>query len=215
MSRRAAKPAARRRRTAEEARREILDAAERRLREAGPEGIRLQEIARDIGISHPTILHHFDNRDGLIEALQARAIERLQARLVEVLTGAPATEETAVSLIEDTFAALGDTGLARLLAWRALGTERDAEEDAQDPLLRHLTDLVHSRRVSLSAVAADDPAMREDSEFIVRLTAVATLGDGIFAPILDAMTGHGDDVEVRQRFRAWFARMLLEHLDRG
>ena len=45
----AAKAPTRRRRTAEEARHEILAAAQRRLAEGGPEAIRLQDIARDLG----------------------------------------------------------------------------------------------------------------------------------------------------------------------
>ncbi|MDO9127858.1 MAG: helix-turn-helix domain-containing protein, partial [Parvibaculum sp.] len=61
------------RRTAEEARRLILDAAEERLAKQGPEGLRLQDIARDVGISHPAILHHFESREGLVRALIARA----------------------------------------------------------------------------------------------------------------------------------------------
>ncbi len=193
----------------------ILDAAEQRLREGGPEAIRLQEIARDAGISHPTILHHFESRDGLIEALQARAIERLESELVEVLVGGPATEDTAVGVIERIFSALADTGLARLLAWRALARPDPDDSDRQDPLLRDLTDLVHKRRVAFGSVASNHPISREDSEFIVRLTAVATLGDGIFGPILDCMTGHDEDPDVRQRFRSWYAKVLLEHLDRS
>ena len=47
------------RRTAEAARAAILEAAEKRLAEAGPAGIRLQGVAADVGVSHPTVLHHF------------------------------------------------------------------------------------------------------------------------------------------------------------
>ena len=50
--RRSRSPAAvpvRKRRTAEVARSAILDAAERRLIAAGPAGIRLQEVAADVG----------------------------------------------------------------------------------------------------------------------------------------------------------------------
>ena len=74
------------RRTPEEARRVILDAAERRLSELGPEGIRLQEIAADVGISHPTILHHFDSREGLVLALTQRATDQLRADLLAAFT---------------------------------------------------------------------------------------------------------------------------------
>ena len=63
----------------------ILDAAEKRLREGGPDAIRLQDIARDVGIAHPTILHHFETRDGLTLALQQRAMQRLEQDLFDVL----------------------------------------------------------------------------------------------------------------------------------
>jgi hypothetical protein len=45
------------RRTPEEARRLILDAAEACMAKAGPAGLRLQEVAEAAGVSHPTILH--------------------------------------------------------------------------------------------------------------------------------------------------------------
>ena len=53
-------PKKRVRRTKEEAQRVILDAAEERLANGGPEALRLQDIAADVGISHPAILHHFE-----------------------------------------------------------------------------------------------------------------------------------------------------------
>src|SRR5262249_22912893 len=62
------------RRTAEGARREILDAAEKRLRELGPDGVRLQQIASDVGVSHPAILHHFESFEGLIQQVVQRAV---------------------------------------------------------------------------------------------------------------------------------------------
>ena len=81
-----AKPAAKRiRRTAEEARRLILDAAEERLARQGPEGLRLQDIARDVGISHPAILHHFESREGLVRALVGRANRQLRDTLLSAL----------------------------------------------------------------------------------------------------------------------------------
>ena len=57
------------RRTPEEARRLILEAAQARIASTGPDGLRLQDIAADAGLSHPTILHHFGNREGLVREL--------------------------------------------------------------------------------------------------------------------------------------------------
>ena len=61
--------AKRARRTPEEARRLILETAQQLIARAGPEGLRLQEIAAAAGISHPLILHHFGSREGLVRAL--------------------------------------------------------------------------------------------------------------------------------------------------
>ena len=75
----------RRRRTPEAARREILDAAGRRLKNDGPDGLRLQTIASDLGISHSSILHHFGSRDGLLDALSVDAFEVLERDLKSAL----------------------------------------------------------------------------------------------------------------------------------
>ena len=64
-ARRAAPPPPKKRRTADEARAAILDAAERILIETGPGAIRLQHVAELVGVSHPTVLHHFGTRDAL------------------------------------------------------------------------------------------------------------------------------------------------------
>src|SRR5262245_47453995 len=208
------RPKTRVRRSAEEARRLILDAAEKRLREAGPEAIRLQDIARDAGISHPAILHHFGSRDGLTQALERRALERLEAELVEVLSSQPARSDTAVDVIEHAFAALGHAGHARMLAWRVLQAPRPGP-NADRTLLRALADLVHARRVEAAEVEHRPPPSRQDTEFVVRLAAAAMLGDGIFAPFLDASFGRANDPARQRRFREWFARLLVAHTGAG
>ena len=44
--------------------------------------MRLQDVAADLGISHPAILHHFESREGLLQALALRAMEELNDGLV-------------------------------------------------------------------------------------------------------------------------------------
>src|SRR5262245_66530593 len=106
----AAKSPPRIRRTPEEARRQILDAAERLLAAGGPEAIRLQDIARDVGISHPAILHHFGSRDGLTRALGERAVQRLTDDLLALLRERTSTEGSGREILERALATLGDTG---------------------------------------------------------------------------------------------------------
>ena len=62
------------RRTPDEARRLILEAAQAAIARTGPEGLRLHDIAAAAGVSHPLILHHFGSRAGLVRALTREAI---------------------------------------------------------------------------------------------------------------------------------------------
>src|SRR4029077_14916484 len=76
------------RRTAEQAREEILACAERQLIANGPDALRLQDRAAEVGISHPAILHHFGTREGLVRAVVERAMLGIQADLIAALAEA-------------------------------------------------------------------------------------------------------------------------------
>src|SRR5258708_31702730 len=55
----------------------ILDAAERRLHDEGPEGVRIQRIATDLGITDAAVHYHFGTREALMDALLRRIGRRL------------------------------------------------------------------------------------------------------------------------------------------
>ncbi|GAA3451621.1 TetR/AcrR family transcriptional regulator [Dactylosporangium matsuzakiense] len=62
---------------------EIVAAAERILeREGNEEALTLRSVAREAGISAPSIYTHFADRDAIIDAVLALAFERLRARVV-------------------------------------------------------------------------------------------------------------------------------------
>lgn len=197
------------RRTAAEARELILDAAEQRLRQGGPEAIRLQDIASDVGISHPTILHHFESRDGLTRALGFRITERLVADLVDALSPTSKRESSAEEIIEHVFATMGDNGTARLFAWRALSFDSAVEAHA---LLEKVTDFLHARRIDAAREAGVPPPTREDTGFVARLASAAALGDALSG---DIWNEGSDASENDTRFRRWFAGLLMQHLEKG
>jgi AcrR family transcriptional regulator len=227
-----------RRRSGEEARRAILLAAERRLRAGGPEAVRLQEVAADLGLSHPAILHHFGSRDGMMRALADHVAARLEGELRAALRDAP-SRATVRGLVERVFETLGGPGQARLLAWRALaaesGTEPGTPPDARarrrrrsrpaspaaaagaEPtaMLGAIAGLVHARRREYARAHGAASPPREDSEFVVRLAAAAMLGEGVAGGVFDRSLGRagGGAERARLRFRAWFARLLLAHLE--
>ena len=81
------KKATRRRLPADESRRRILQAAEKRLIEDGPEGVRVQLVARDVGITDAAVHHHFGSRRGLLEALLRYGGRRLRAEVEAAVAG--------------------------------------------------------------------------------------------------------------------------------
>lgn len=204
----------RRRRTAEEARREILDAAEARFLAEGPGALRLQEIAAEVGVSHPTILHHFGNREGLVRAVAARSLEALQADLVAALGERDVAKIDLPALMQRVFSTLGDPRLARMLAWLALSTEGRSMAAEAGPFLRVLSVMVHTRRVASWQGPGPAPPF-EDSRFVMMLAATTLIGDALVGQAIRASGGFGDDPDSGRRFHEWLAEMLVRHLGGG
>ena len=69
------------RHSADEAKRMILDAAEKRLKDGGPTAVRVQLVARDVGLTDAAVHHHFGNREGLLTALLRHAARGLREQI--------------------------------------------------------------------------------------------------------------------------------------
>ena len=131
------------RRSPEEARRLILETAQSLIARTGPEGLRLQDIAAEAGISHPLILHHFKNRAGLVRALTREAAAEFKDRLVAAMAQPQSSTEELIGRVFDAFAG----GLAQRLAWLAV---MDPEGEAAEPVTvqREIADTLHRRGVT-------------------------------------------------------------------
>lgn len=195
-------PTKRTRRSAEEARRYILDAAERRLLELGPDGIRLQQIAADVGISHPAVLHHFGSREGLVEAVVTRAFNNLESELISSIAAAqPGGDRAIFDAIEQTFTLLVDKGHGRLLSWLLLAGH---QLDTRASQLRALAELVHLKRLE---ACPGTLIPFEDSLFRIMLVTLSILGESVAGPTLRSSLGVGDEL-ASERFRVWISTLL-------
>jgi AcrR family transcriptional regulator len=213
---RRAPAAPRRRRSAVDAKRAILDAAEARVASGGPASVRLQDIAADIGVSHPAILHHFGSREDLLRAVMERALAALRADLLATLTATGEAHIDVAEQIEHVFDVLGGHGQARLMAWFALAGEAPPRSRGEefDFFIRELATLVHRRRVARYAERRRRPPAAEDTLFTILLATLALLGDGLLGESARASSGL-DDPAAGRRFRKWFAQLLVAHLDGG
>lgn len=199
-----AAPAGRRRLSAEAARAGILAAAERKLAEVGPEGLRLNELAAELGVTHQAILHHFGSREELVGTVLAVAIQRINQRLAAAI-GDP-SEGAPLAVFDLLAEYYGAEGRARTLAWLELSErapELHAKAEAARPL-EPLLELVHAQRKK----ALPGRAELADSRFLCELSAFALLGEALFGELVRLGLGQRADAASSRDFRRRFARLL-------
>jgi len=197
-------PARRVRRTPEKAKRLILETARALVARTGPQGLRLQDIAAEAGISHPLILHHFGSRAGLVRALTREAASELRDRLVASMTQ---PEYSIGEQLDEVFDAFRG-GLAQRLAW-LLVEDPDGGAANTALILREIADTLHARRVAAAAPGAT--IARSDTEWLIHLVATVAFGEAIYGGQLRRSAGIEGGEESARQFRAWFAALIREH----
>lgn len=191
--------------SAEAARDAILDATEKCLLEVGPQGLRLQDIARDLGISHPTVLHHFGSREELVDAVATRAMTKLHAELIAAFQDLDVGHDKhlAVRILERIDHVLRVRGHARLFAWLLLSKLKAPEKT----LLRDTACALQQAWISRGK-----PCDLEEAQFAVAYTSAATFGLALLDRELFAMTGLANTDAMRVRFRAWMADLMAKQM---
>jgi hypothetical protein len=124
----------------------------------------------------------------------------------------PAQEATIPNLVIRLFEGLGDSGHARLLAWRGLTLDEARPEDSEQAMLRQLTDALHSRRAEDARTRGTEVPTREDSAFVVRLLGAALLGDAVAGAVFNLRAEVDHQRDPQQRFRAWLAEVVSRHI---
>jgi len=176
---------------------------------AGPAAIRLQEVAADVGVSHPTVLHHFGSREALVEAVVARALDSLHAGLLAAVRASPERPAEVAALLDSVFDALVRGGHGRAFLWLALSGYAPTVEELR---VRSVAEAVHAvRRVRRTGRKRMPPF--EDTYFTVLLPALALLALSVTEQPAE---GTSDEEPCGpHRFRAWLARLIHEHLEKG
>ncbi|HVY49906.1 MAG TPA: TetR/AcrR family transcriptional regulator [Minicystis sp.] len=204
------RPAKRTRRTSEAARAAILDAAERRLVEAGPAGIRLQDVAADVGVAHPTVLHHFGSREALVREVCERRFASIHDELVVAMASSAGGADEVGAMVESVAKAVRSNGHARCLFWLALEGQFDRRDD--DGRLRRLGLAVQELRTRRRK---GRPAPLDDTLGVLALATLALLAEAVIGPHILGDLGLGEGEKAGARFRAWLARLLADHLEHG
>lgn len=206
MARRTAK---RIRRTPEVAKLAILEAAERRLIEDGPDGVRVQHIAADLGITGAALHYHFGSRETLIDAVRRFSAKRLLTDIEAILETWDVDRldlHRLSALFRKTYA---DRGAARLIFWLALSGRKPRGSG----LLKGLIEAVHQTRERRAVASGRAPPPISDTRFVIALLSsihavIPVAGDAL---LLSAAAEAGEQgVEC---FLDWVVDLLDAHLN--
>ncbi|MEV4319065.1 helix-turn-helix domain-containing protein [Actinocrispum sp. NPDC049592] len=184
------------RRTPDEARRLILDAAEKLLAEGGVAAVQVRALAARVGMTDAGISHHFGTRDRLLEALLRHGGRKIRAGVEEVL-GSWLNKGADLGELVEALAVLYRQGYGELaVALHAAGW-RDEGSGMLDPVV----DALHALR------PADVP--KEDTRLAVAALHQALATEPLYGPAFRRSAGL-DNPDPAAQLRWWTV-----HLERS
>ena len=160
----------------------LLEAAGRKIEQAGAAGLSLRELARELGVSHGAPRPHFPDKQALLDALAVQGLERLGGELDAGLGQASGSFDqrlTAFARIYVRFATQHPALLALMFA---------RKDDPGRPELRAANDRAFAAPSALIAAAIDSGEIDSDDPDRIAMAVLATL-QGLAAIIASDMIG--------------------------
>lgn len=124
---------------------ELLAAAEQMLREHGPSGISLRELARQTGVTHNAPNRHFRDRQALLEALAVDGFSRLGHSIESAIAtagGEVTSQLRATSMVFVRFAA-DNAALLDLMLSHAKNDDEPQVRQAASQVYAAIGELIH------------------------------------------------------------------------
>ncbi|TCS15968.1 TetR/AcrR family transcriptional regulator [Caulobacter sp. BK020] len=178
--------AVRRRRSPDEARAQALISARKLLIANGPNGLTLQAVAQDIGVTHGTLIHHFGSAAELQSALMGAMVRDLAAALETAVAHVRSDERAPRTVVDIVFTAFDEGGAGQLAAWIALSNRYEHLEPVREAVVDLVTAL--SEKVLTSG---DDPPRHIPSALL--LITLCAFGDAVIGGPLRRMLGRDRD----------------------
>jgi AcrR family transcriptional regulator len=185
-------------------RQSILLAAQLRLARLGADGLRLQDIARDVGVSHPTILHHFGSRDGLIVAMVKHIGEEFVSEIIRRIPLGPAPVPNEVSKVGLVFEILADKGFGGLIGWAYKQRPADIAPITENLFKMAIDSMVQYKTQVDGAVPDED--WQCQLAYAIRMALMAAAGEVLLGKSLSYSLGNSDG------FRMWVSDVIARRV---
>lgn len=178
----------RQKRSGDEVRREALIAGRMLLLEGGPGAVTVANVAKEVGMSHANVLHHFGSAAALRSALMGSMIADLTdafGGVVRLLKTEPAGPRQVVDKVFDAF---DKGGAGPLASWII----QSGEVEHLEPVRLAVRELVEAI-IGQSTDEGADTRVR----MAVLIMAISAYGDSMIGPYIRDMLGQ-DKAAVRQ-----------------
>jgi AcrR family transcriptional regulator len=182
----------------------ILEAAQKRLARLGADGLRLQDIARDVGVSHPTILHHFGSRDGLIVAMVQHIGEAFVSEIIRRVPIGPTPLPNEVSKVGLVYDLLADKGFGALLGWAYRQRPADIVLVTKNLVSMAFESMVQ-HKTELDGVQPNDDWQKQLA-YSIRLVLMAAAGETLIGKPISFAHGNYDG------FQIWIGEVLSNRI---
>lgn len=166
------------RRAPEDARANILSAAEKLLLEQGPLALKLAQVANAAGVANASVLHHFGSIDGLHAALMERMVAQLIADVMALADADGGADDKQEAVFQALFDVFEKRGAARLAAWLELTGEWRR--------MTHIREAVREVVVRRASFGDVTPKQAED---LVLVSVTLAMGAGLFGHALAELIG--------------------------
>ncbi len=169
---------ARVRRAPEDARANILAAAEKLLIERGPLALKLADVALAADVANASVIHHFGSIGGLHAALMERMVGQLVAEVLAIADQGGGRENQQEAVFRALFEVFERRGAARLAAWLELTGEWRR--------MTHIRDAVESVVVRRASFGDVNPQQAQD---LILISVTLAMGAGLFGHALAELVG--------------------------
>lgn len=198
----------RKRRTPEQAREEILLAAEALILDQGPSELKFQALADRANVAISNVYHHFGGVLEIKRGLAAKVFDELTQDLIEALDEEEQNEPLvfAQNVMYRLYAVLKSERYAKLIGWIVLSTELGDLEKFLQPL------------PGMTAVVSDHLAAHLPQEAANRLAAAITynlsimaIGEGLIGPAVRSALSMDNSSADGSRWLGNYWKQLLDH----
>ena len=184
----------RKRRSPEQARHEIMEAAKAVLLEQGPDSLKISNIAKKAGVSHPLILHHFGSTEGLILDLQNKIARDVRETLLHTFQNISIAEGITQALSN-----LSSKSNARLMAW-LIARNHSPFPPEEEKGLEQIRDVLHQKT----------GRSKTELNRIILIILLAMYGEGLFGDDLRIRLGIEDLQKEQKEFQDWLMNKIIK-----